>query len=287
MELLQLRYLCTAARYENFSRAARHHNIPQSAISKTIAQLERELGTRLFLRKGNRVMLSEAGKKFCREVQAALDLLGDAAQAARSGESALRGEVRLLAEEHYSAVMRTLTDFRAAHPAVTFRIATCEDGFDYDLRVCAASRLGDRLGFAPLQDAEVSLLLPAMHRLAAWERIPVDALHEENLVALAPDSAANAAVAACLREAGISLPTVLTCADRMALCDAVGAGMGIAFVSGVTAVEAGAGGIALRTLAGRSLTYSTCLSWRRSLSPAAEAFSKELLLRLAPLQSTR
>ncbi|MBQ8859595.1 MAG: LysR family transcriptional regulator, partial [Clostridia bacterium] len=41
MELLQLKYLCTAARFENFSRAAKFHNIPQSAISKNIAQLER------------------------------------------------------------------------------------------------------------------------------------------------------------------------------------------------------------------------------------------------------
>ena len=53
MELLQLKYLCTAARLENFSRAARHHNIPQSAISKTILQLERELGVQLFIRTGN------------------------------------------------------------------------------------------------------------------------------------------------------------------------------------------------------------------------------------------
>ena len=76
MVLLQLKYLCTAARLENFSRAAKFHNIPQSAISKTIAQLERELGVQLFARNGNRVTLNERGKLFCREVSRALGFSG-------------------------------------------------------------------------------------------------------------------------------------------------------------------------------------------------------------------
>lgn len=284
MELLQLRYLCTAARYENFSRAARHHNIPQSAISKTIAQLERELGVELFVRKGNRVALSEAGERFCRTVQSALDILQSASDELRSGDTALRGELRLLVEEHYSATMRVLADFRRAYPHIEFRIARCAEDFDYDLRISAESAVTDRLGSLALRDTEVSLLLPAMHRLAAWERIPVESLREERTVVLSPETCAFSRAREHLSELGISLPAVLVCEDSETLLDAVGAGLGIAFVSGVTHAEAGTGGVALRTLAGKPLTYPTCLSWKKPLSPAAEAFSAALLTRLKPVE---
>jgi DNA-binding transcriptional LysR family regulator len=280
MELLQLRYLCTAARYENFSRAARHHNIPQSAISKTIAQLERELGVELFVRKGNRVALSEAGERFCRTVQEALDLLHAASEELRSGDTALRGELRLLVEEHYSATMRVLADFRRAYPQIEFRIARRADGFDYDLRISATSEVGDKLGSLALRDTEVSVLLPAMHRLAAWERIPAESLREERAVVLAPETRAFATAKERLAEIGVSLPSVLVCEDSETLLDAVGAGLGIAFVSGVTHAEAGTGGVALRTLAGKPLAYPTCLSWKAPLSPVAEAFSAALVTRL-------
>lgn len=282
MELLQLRYLCTAARYENFSRAARHHNIPQSAISKTVAQLERELGVRLFLRKGNRVVLSDAGKKFCREVQEALDHLAAASRDLHGGDSDLHGELRLLIEEHYAPVMRLLSDFRAAYPGVTFSISRRADSDpDYDLRICALSSLGDRLGFAPLREVEVGLLLPSVHRLAEWDRVPIDALRDERMVVLRPETSAAAAAAAALREAALTLPVSLTCDDSETLCGAVGAGVGIAFAAGITPEQAG-DEVAVRALTGRRITYQTCLSWKHTPSPAAEAFTEALLSRLAP-----
>ena len=48
MELLQLRYFVSVAQFLNISKAARHHMIPQPAMSKTISKLERELGAPLF-----------------------------------------------------------------------------------------------------------------------------------------------------------------------------------------------------------------------------------------------
>ena len=61
MELLQLRYFLTVAKMLNISHAARHHMIPQPAMSKTISKLEKELGTELFVRRKNRIHLTEEG----------------------------------------------------------------------------------------------------------------------------------------------------------------------------------------------------------------------------------
>ena len=52
MELLQLRYFVTVAHLGNITKAAEKHNIPQPAMSQTIARLEADLGgIRLFDRK--------------------------------------------------------------------------------------------------------------------------------------------------------------------------------------------------------------------------------------------
>jgi len=52
-----------AAEYGSFSRAANFFNLPQSNVSRHIAQLEEELGARLFHRNGRGVSLSEVGQR--------------------------------------------------------------------------------------------------------------------------------------------------------------------------------------------------------------------------------
>ncbi len=283
MELLQLKYLCTAARLENFSRAAKHHSIPQSAISKTIAQLERELGVQLFLRNGNRVTLSDSGKKFCREVETALGILNDAAAHIRVNGSPLHGEIRLLVEEHTSEVFRAVSEFRREYPNVSFSLQTQSrgaGGFDYDLRISATSRLGDKLAAHPLLDAEVLLLVPATHGLTKWNSVPTEALREEGQIILSREAPAFSAAADLLSRAGLSLPVVLECADPRALLEFVGAGTGIAFAAGISKRDAAAAGVALLRLQDANIRYGTALSFRRTLSPAAEAFCESLLTRL-------
>ena len=282
MELLQLKYLCTAARFENFSRAAKFHNIPQSAISKTIAQLERELGAQLFVRNGNRVLLNERGKQFCREVSRALGILHDAAQHAKSADD-LHGEVRLLAEEHHGELLRLIADFKKEHPAITFTVLTqYDEGFDYDLRVCARSAMPTRTTGEKLRDARVQLLLPANHRLAGEDRLSPASLDGDGQVVL-KDAPATRAAGEFLRRAGVDLPVVMTCDDRASLYAYVGAGLGVAFASGVSAREAEEAGVVLCRMR-EDWQYSTCLSYRRTLSPAAEALRAAIIGRLGALR---
>ena len=58
MEIMQLRYLKEVARQESFTRAAELLHITQSALSKSIAKLEDEVGVKLFERDGNRIHLN-------------------------------------------------------------------------------------------------------------------------------------------------------------------------------------------------------------------------------------
>ena len=44
MELLQLRYFCEVARRESFTKAAEEVRVSQPSLSKTIKNLEKEIG---------------------------------------------------------------------------------------------------------------------------------------------------------------------------------------------------------------------------------------------------
>lgn len=64
MEIRQLKYFAAVADTLNFSRAAETLFISQSALSKQIADLERELGMVLLQRDKRSVRLIPAGKSF-------------------------------------------------------------------------------------------------------------------------------------------------------------------------------------------------------------------------------
>jgi DNA-binding transcriptional LysR family regulator len=119
-ELRHLRYFVTVAEELNFSRAATRLHMAQPPLSVAIRQLERELGTDLFVRTSREVRLTDAGHAFldgARRTLAEADRAVDAAKRAAAGEL---GQLRL--GFSWSARFETLPTlgraFRARHPDV-------------------------------------------------------------------------------------------------------------------------------------------------------------------------
>jgi DNA-binding transcriptional LysR family regulator len=62
LDLRRLRYFMAVATAESFSRAADELHVAQSAVSRQVGLLERELGVRLLERTTHDVELTEAGR---------------------------------------------------------------------------------------------------------------------------------------------------------------------------------------------------------------------------------
>jgi DNA-binding transcriptional LysR family regulator len=89
VELRHLRYFVATAEQGSFSKTARLLYVSQSAISEQIADLEAEIGVKLFRREGRSTELTPAGEVFldqARAVLAAAKLAVDKAQGAARGE---------------------------------------------------------------------------------------------------------------------------------------------------------------------------------------------------------
>lgn len=146
MNLLQLRYFITTAQLENVTKASELLHVSQSALSKNIAALEKELGTPLFTRNGRNITLNSAGERFlesCRKVVTEMD------GTIRVLDQEVRGEsktIRIGIEGGSGKLFACMKAFRKNNSDVSYDIS-CEieeqdhpDINEYDLMIYPEGR---------------------------------------------------------------------------------------------------------------------------------------------------
>ncbi len=85
----QLNYFLAVAKHLNFTEAAKEFYITQPAISRQVTELEKELGTQLFVRNTRNVHLTKAGELFLEDAKKMLSI-----------EAASRERIRLADSYH-------------------------------------------------------------------------------------------------------------------------------------------------------------------------------------------
>lgn len=93
MDERQLSYFISVAEHLNFTKAAQHHYITQTAISQQIMSLEQQLGVTLFNRSSRSVQLTPAGKVFYYEAKLILSQIQEAVKKTRRAFSGMEGNL--------------------------------------------------------------------------------------------------------------------------------------------------------------------------------------------------
>jgi len=124
MKLAQLRHVITVARFGGLRRAARHLGIAQPAITKSIRDLEHELGATLFERSARGMVATPIGEAFIRRcVAAQLELERAQAEVQQlKGIGAGTVSIALSTAPHVSMLPRVLGPFQRKYPDVRLRI---------------------------------------------------------------------------------------------------------------------------------------------------------------------
>ncbi|MDQ2139035.1 LysR substrate-binding domain-containing protein [Alcaligenaceae bacterium B3P038] len=134
-----------SARHLSFTRAAVELSLTQSAVSRQVQALEDLLEVPLFKREKRRILLTEAGALYQRELGGALQRIRSAslqAIAYRSG----RGSLHLAALPTFTAkwLMPRLNGFYARHPGILVHLHARVTQFDLDLAgIDAVIAVGD------------------------------------------------------------------------------------------------------------------------------------------------
>lgn len=124
MKLSQIRDIAAVAERGSLRAAARHLGIAQPAISRSIRELEHELGVALFERSARGVRLTPMGEMFLRRATAAQNELRQAREEIDQLKGATTGQVSvaLSTVAHIALLPRALAPFRARYPGILLRI---------------------------------------------------------------------------------------------------------------------------------------------------------------------
>ncbi|MGN0947037.1 MAG: LysR family transcriptional regulator [Megasphaera sp.] len=126
MEIRTLQYFLAVAREQNMTGAANMLHITQPTLSRQMADLEQELGKKLFVRTNRSTLLTEEGIRLRQRAEEIISLVQQTKDEISDDQPQLAGCIRIGAGE--TKVMHFLTDTFAKlhqqHPAITCELFT-------------------------------------------------------------------------------------------------------------------------------------------------------------------
>ncbi len=241
--LQQLRGFIHAAQLGSISRAAARMMLSQPSVSLQIQALERELGVKVFERRGPTIRLTPAGRRL---LDLALPLVegidGLTAEFAEAGD-AVRGPLDIAAGE--ATILHVLppvvTAFTRAHPAVDLRLqnVTGREGLsrlrrgDVDFAVGPMPDVPDDIAFLPLFESDPMLITPTDHPLARSRRITLEAVARHPLILPPPHLTTTPQISAAFRQRGLRYRVSLHAGGWEVIKRYVELGLGISIVTAV------------------------------------------------------
>lgn len=124
MEHRTLRYFLTIAREENMTNAANILHVSQSALSRQMADLEAELGRKLFIRTNRKTMLTEDGMRLRQRAEEIISLVEKTEMEFKASDETISGQIAIGAGETrtFSLIARAMKQTQIRFPHIHFTV---------------------------------------------------------------------------------------------------------------------------------------------------------------------
>ena len=260
MELAQLRHFVTIAESMSFTAAAEVLHISQPALSYQMQNLERELGTRLFDRKGRRIQLTADGQLFLPLAQGVLYRANEAIRLLREHMGAEEGEVRLGCNPSVAAyiVPSMLAEFHKDYPHV--RVQSVEGGDlelqhmvqngTVDFAVVTAFGSPQILEVTPLGTEYLRIVTSVRHRFAGRLSLELRELATEEFVLSDGSYNLTGQIRDACRRAGFEPRVLYEASSLEAVKNFVRQGLGISVMPAIALEGLGRQGLAVIAVEG-------------------------------------
>ncbi len=228
MEYKQLKSFIVLCEELNFTRAAKRLFISQQALSKSIANLEQELGVNLFARTSHGVAITDAGLDLRQQAYEYLAcherILAHMHTSAQPGKAIRIG--------YFSGMLQELpphffTSFIRRFPKLRFEFysypdnehSRCARDYDCDLLMTTsplASSLYERICFF---ESPIGVVLHKDHTLAERFELELADLYGQQLITINSESRSQVQLLECLRDRGLAVSATLSDADEEFIFD--------------------------------------------------------------------
>ena len=280
----QFRYFISVAETRSVANASRMLNIAQSAITKSILELEEMLGVRLFERSARGMLLTPDGHRFLASARKVLATVADATRLHNTQPKGLSGVLAIgvssLVAGYYLADL--LTRFRRQCPEVEVYVTEEQPPFlehllingELDAAIMVSNVLSEpqALVAETLTRSPNRLWLPANHPLTTRDETTLAECADCDLIVLEADRIEGIMRAVWARH-GLKPRVILKTSSLEAVRSLVGAGVGIAvlpdFLYRPWTLDAEH--VDVRTLREELPTVNVGLIWRRGSALKATA----------------
>ncbi len=279
-----LQAVLAVAEYRSFVAAASSLEMSQPALTRTIQQIESELGVELFSRSTRQVAITDAGKEFAALAERLLNDLKISVENMRGLAEPPRGQI---------VVASVVSLANAVLPALIANYSRKYPGIEVHLREGLHSVVRDEVqggladfGIGYVDDAPKSfvtedlgietfhLVLPRDNALAKRKQIELPALANAALVSFPVESRTRRIVDGAAAASGLSFRYVMTTNRLPTLQGLVRNGVGLAVVPASERPSPGDPDLVSRPLIGRKLACPIGIMRlrERELIPAAAEF---------------
>ncbi len=264
MELRELEAFVTVAQQRNFTRAADKLSLTQPAVTRQVASLERELGTRLLDRMGRTVEVTEAGRALMEYATDILRKVDESKQAVSEISHGSHGRLSIGASSTAATYILPglLYEFSEKHPNVQVSLQTGPSGRVAELIAGNSVDLGvvmDRISAPQLANVELGKYKLAAvvyqgHSLARSPGGTVLAVHPRELsdvplIVMQSGATLRRHVEQIFRESDARLSVLMETDNVETIKKMVQARVGVSIVPQI-ALEGAASGLVVRPLTG-------------------------------------
>lgn len=247
MNIKQLEFFVCIAEEESFTKAAKKKFVSQPNLSKSIHQLEIELGVPLFDRKPRITTLNRYGKYFYNEVKQALTILEDAENIVKEMVDPFSGTINLsfIHTLGNTLIPQIIGEYHSEFPNVKFNfLQSSTDVLLEDLLSGGADFcfLMDRefpegIKHIRLFTDELFVILPKHHPLSHSEMIDLIDLKNENFVSFKSGIGLRNSIDRICNEAGFEPNTIFECQEVGTVVGFVEQGLGVSLVPKLRGVK--------------------------------------------------
>lgn len=239
MELRQLNVFYKTAKLGSLSKASEELNLTQPAASISLNKLEEELGVKLFIREGRKLIISQEGKEILPIVEKMLFLENEVLDLFK-GNRKDTIELKILTRAAYPFLVDVISNFHHDWPNVNIVFLHDKTANEYPDILVDASVFNPQIGIVKNKDREIIyeenivLAVPRILKPICPNPFSLEELMEYELIGLNKNYALGEIEDYYINYYNLDLHHSITCDNSFVMRNFLMNGTGVAFVPSKT-----------------------------------------------------
>lgn len=282
MDIYQLKYFMTIAECGNITEASKRLHISQPSLSRSLRNLEEELGAQLFDRVGRNIVLNDVGEVALHCTAGALESVGRISAEVTKYQREKQHIVTLFAPVPLGNDETILANFKQRHPDIFVRVGVVrvpqlEDKIP-DLMFFASPIVHQESNHLMLGQEEIVLVVSKESPMAKLDSMRLADLRDESWIRSLPGELTDITNSMFL-QAGFEPQTIMENQSYIQVMNMVGRGVGLALAPAVTWFTDACDTVKAIPLSDVHRKRYLYLKWPSNVEPSAAA--KDLITYLA------